>query len=255
MSFAQINPYIPNLFQMQSAWTTMFQPMMPFNMFQPMDIFAQANMFQMPSFYPQFGYNNMFDNSGRFSYPAINYYMPSVFAPQNNNIVSPKVDNSSANFGSLTSQRSTTEALDNDGKGALNLSDKELSRLGFNNTKLKERWKHLNPKLQRALVKLVNYAEKNNIKISYNSTFRTNEEQKDLKRRKGSIAATPGHSPHEKGWAVDLSTTSINGSTRTNRENQALLGAYWESLGYRWGGHFQNFAKEPWHFDIKQTRS
>ena len=141
-------------------------------------------------------------------------------------------------------------------KGSLNLSKSELAKIGFNTPDLRERWTHLKPEFQKALIKLNNYAQKHGIKISYNSTWRTAQEQIELyKKYGGKRAAKPGNSPHEKGIAVDLSTTSINGNKRLNEENQAILGAYWESLGYRWGGHFTNFTPEPWHFDLKPTRS
>ncbi len=163
-------------------------------------------------------------------------------------------------FGELTKK---TKAAETETKkeertiSSLNLSDKELDRLGFNTPNLKERWKHLKPEFQKALIKLTDYAESQGIKISYGrrSTWRSHQDQIDLKKERGSLAAKPGNSPHEKGIAVDITTTSVNGNKRSNRENQALLGAYWEKMGYRWGGHFQNFAKEPWHFDLKAARS
>ena len=156
-----------------------------------------------------------------------------------------------------TSEKVHTPAIDNDGQGGLSLSREELAKMGFNDANLRERWKHLTPKFQRALIKLSKYAEEHGIKISYGkrSTWRSHQDQIDMKKERGHFAARPGHSPHEKGIAVDITTASVNGNTRSNRENQALLGRYWESLGYRWGGHFKNFAKEPWHFDLNPTRS
>lgn len=200
------------------------------------------------------------------SYPFTNYYYPQsnymnyygVDSLQNYSNYAPV----NYSFGDLTlgnkkkSLAEVSEKLEISSK-SLNLSDKELDRLGFNTPNLKMRWKHLKPEFQRALIKLTNYAESKGIKISYGrrSTWRSHQDQIDMKNERGHFAAKPGNSPHEHGIAVDITTTSVNGNTRSNRENQALLGAYWESLGYRWGGHFKNFAKEPWHFDLKRTRS
>lgn len=206
----------------------------------------------------------IFNNYQNFGYYPMNYSNPIFSTMPNYSQLSyqntyPLIQTSYVPFGNLTKKTSKpvlkTDKYENTSK-SLNLSDKELDRLGFNTKDLKARWKLLKPEFQKALIKLVKFAEENNIKISYTSTYRTAEEQNALYNKYGSKrAAKPRTSPHEKGIAVDIKATSTGNNKRSNRENQALLGAYWESLGYRWGGHFQNFTVEPWHFDLKPTRS
>lgn len=129
---------------------------------------------------------------------------------------------------------------------SLNLSDKELAKMGFNDENLRNRWKKLKPEFQREFIKLYNYAESKGIKFRFTErgTWRSHQDQIDIKKSRGAYAATPGHSPHEQGLAVDISGLSA-------KESQ-ILGEYWEKLGHRWGGHFKNFPKEPWHFDMKK---
>lgn len=56
----------------------------------------------------------------------------------------------------------------------------------------------------------------------------------------GPPVAVPGDSFHNYGLAIDMQTA-------TDAE-QAALGRLWESLGFRWGGAFN----DPNHFDVGQ---
>ncbi|GAI95660.1 unnamed protein product [marine sediment metagenome] len=49
-------------------------------------------------------------------------------------------------------------------------------------------------------------------------------------------AAPPGHSKHEQGRAFDFTA---------DEDTLRLAGAFWESMGGRWGGRF----KDPIHFE------
>lgn len=236
-----------------------------------------AQYFTMPNYSFFMPYQNSFGqytpfqnffNFGQYSYPQMpilrvkNYtpkYTPS-FKPQKT--FDYKSSNLWKNMGLDLSLKKSPEKDEEKvyqgTHGSLKLSKSDLNKMGFNTPDLQRRWEHLTPEFQKALVKLTKYAEENGIKISYGkrSTWRSHQDQIDLRDGLGGkVAAKPGHSPHEKGIAVDITTTSVGSNKRSNRENQALLGAYWESLGYRWGGHFKNFTKEPWHFDLKPTRS
>ena len=128
----------------------------------------------------------------------------------------------------------------------INLSDRELAEIGFDTAELREKWKHLTPKMKESLIKLNRYAKSKGIKISYNSTYRSTAEQRRLHEKDPKNAAKPGTSRHEQGRAVDIRVTGNKG------KNLKLLGKYWESLGkgHRWGGNFRTWKKEPWHFDV-----
>jgi LAS superfamily LD-carboxypeptidase LdcB len=98
---------------------------------------------------------------------------------------------------------------------------------------------------------LLRVAEYNGLRVQVTSTLRTRAQQIVLYQRwlqcsarggRGTClpAAPPGTSDHELGLAVDL---VVNGDFRSAA--QASLGAFWQSLGGRWGG-----AVDPVHFSV-----
>ena len=86
------------------------------------------------------------------------------------------------------------------------------------------------PGLAAAYQQALSYA---GVPIRLNSAGRTHAEQVDLKRRKPTLAAAPGHSLHEKGLAIDVD------NWRDPKVKAAL-----ERAGFR---QF-DARKEPWHF-------
>lgn len=115
--------------------------------------------------------------------------------------------------------------------------------------------RELNPKQRRIAQAFVAYLQRNGVRVRINSVRRDPAEQRALwanYQRCGCSScppvpgrcypvAKPGSSPHEQGIAFDMSV-----------EPRALLnaaGAIWESLGFRWGGRFD----DPIHFDFRPT--
>ncbi len=106
----------------------------------------------------------------------------------------------------------------------------------------------LTPEMQARTTQLYEYAKKNGMHFTITSGKRDRAQQEALYAKYGSRrAAKPGSSPHESGLAID-----INADSGTQRK----LGAYWKSLGGRWGGDWggpgSTTQQELWHFDIKK---
>ncbi len=131
--------------------------------------------------------------------------------------------------------------------GSVSLSDAELKEIGFKSKDQRNRWSKLTPKLQKAIIELAKYAKERGIDITIISSWRSNSEQASLAKRKPGVAAKAGSSPHEKGLAIDI---RVNGN---RSKNLAILGAKWESMGYRWGKHWKGWTPEDWHFDVRPS--
>ena len=100
----------------------------------------------------------------------------------------------------------------------------------------------LTPDMQDALTELLRALKVAGYRTRITSTLRTRAEQTGLYRKlypKGLAVAKPGCSKHELGRAVDLVIEPESG--------YAPAGAYWESLGGRWGGSFGRY--DPVHFE------
>lgn len=76
--------------------------------------------------------------------------------------------------------------------------------------------------------------------------FRSTEEQARLFAEKPNLAAPPGRSKHEVGFAVDISGPRTPGEW-------TIAGELAERMGLRWGGRFR--TQEPWHIEAPQPRS
>jgi len=82
-------------------------------------------------------------------------------------------------------------------------------------------------------------AEYNRLNPRLTSAYRSISEQRRLYQRylRGEMpypVARPGRSQHNYGLAIDMVSS-----------NNSALGAYWESLGGRWGG-----TRDPVHFGV-----
>lgn len=103
-----------------------------------------------------------------------------------------------------------------------------------------KRLDQLDPDLADALGNMAQeYYERTGEKLRLTSTFRTTEEQAELKKRKPDLAAAPGKSNHEKGLAVDVDSSQVK-----------LLEKY--GLIDKYGFHRPVLAKgETWHLELK----
>ena len=180
-------------------------------------------------------------NMSIFNMPC---FIPNITSANNS---SNKVSSNAIN-NSQTSNNTNTSNITNDNNNNSNMEKVSLSEalnkgLEFCNQKQKDRWEKLNPKLQRDLMKLVEYGKSQGITIYIYSSYRTEAEQQALVRA-GRPAAKKG-SRHLTGRAVDI---RVSGN-RT--KNLAIIGKYWRDvLKNRWGQDFRNPMPEPWHIDI-----
>lgn len=102
------------------------------------------------------------------------------------------------------------------------------------------------PLATQLLVTLKNKLPKYRIQV--NCTFRTKEEQEELRKKNPKTAAKI--SPHCFGLAIDISIVDQNGKAVTSQpEIQKKLEEAAEEVGIYWGGWFSS-VKEPWHFQI-----
>lgn len=109
---------------------------------------------------------------------------------------------------------------------------------------------HLSPKMKMAVMKLYYYAKQEGINFTINDGYRSEEQQKELKKKSKYAASC---SPHVREIAIDI---HIEGKTVEEAQSDLQkLGAYWKKItGGRWGGDWHGKEHEPWHFDLKQKR-
>lgn len=235
-------PVLPSLF----SGINFFQaPVMPsFFGFQ----MPQFQQFTMPQFQfnqlPQLPAPDQFPSQLSFnSFPnAFKFNLNNTFMPFNGTVnpaspsVAPVANNNSQNF------------------SAMNLSDKQLTEYGFDTPEKRQGFRSLKPEMQHAVVKLTDYAKSEGIKITYKSKrsiFRTRAEQEAIYRTaRPGFAAKPGSSRHEAGEAVDITIPGANSSNKNDPQYKKLA-AFWQNMGYTWGGNWNNC--EPWHFDLRKV--
>lgn len=83
--------------------------------------------------------------------------------------------------------------------------------------------------------------------IQVNCTFRSKEEQEQLRKTSKYAAKI---SPHCFGLAIDISVVDKNGQAVTSKDEiKKVLDKTAEELDIYWGGWFSTI-KEPWHFQI-----
>jgi LAS superfamily LD-carboxypeptidase LdcB len=118
-------------------------------------------------------------------------------------------------------------------------------------------WRSLDPRVIPHARAFLNELARRGIQAHVTSTRRDPAEQarlydcfrrvgcSDCSKRPGQAgcypAAAPGHSQHAIGAAFDLHLPSAAA--------YAAAGALWESMGFTWGGRFN----DPIHFDVRPT--
>lgn len=109
----------------------------------------------------------------------------------------------------------------------------------------------LESKAARAYRRMKKAAAANGVEIHLTDSYRSYSEQKDLKRRKPQLAATPGTSIHGWGRAIDVGDSTSRVNTREAREwiqeNGEKYGWVWPEWA-RPGGR----KHEPWHFEYRE---
>ena len=80
------------------------------------------------------------------------------------------------------------------------------------------------------------------------SAFRTHHQQKQLKRKRGKLAASAGWSTHQQGLSVDIA-----GTTRTIKGKKHRTILYWWLVrnASRYG-FYNDVPHEPWHWTFER---
>ena len=114
----------------------------------------------------------------------------------------------------------------------------------------------LHPKAKPILVEFVDRIQRETgCTVQITSAYRSFAHQTRLKNELGSMAATPGKSPHNYGLAIDIVIYDKNKKRHGNAQSKAE----WEktgvpqlgrSMGLTWGGDFKTHPHDPVHFDV-----
>ncbi len=102
------------------------------------------------------------------------------------------------------------------------------------------------PEAAEAFNEMTIAAAKDGHFIKPNWGYRTNREQREMKRKTGKIAADPGHSDHQRGLAVD-----INGCIDRSRKNKKTQLFYWLKRNAATYGFYDTVSHEAWHWSYK----
>lgn len=134
-----------------------------------------------------------------------------------------------------------------------NISSKEVTINGTTVHKLGgANLNDLQPDLKDSLVKLTKLADQHGYKLVVSDGHRSISEQADLKRRKPSLAATPGKSAHNYGCAIDIALYEKSTSKQVDITKLPWFYNYAkDTLGLAWGQDWKNHIKESWHFERK----
>jgi len=88
-----------------------------------------------------------------------------------------------------------------------------------------------------------------------NATYRTYQRSIELKAQ-NSNNATPGYSPHNYAYAIDMNVKDTNGNVYLKKDRkpwiESGIPAIAKSLGMRWGGDFNNYV-DCVHFDVTRV--
>lgn len=119
-----------------------------------------------------------------------------------------------------------------------------------------EKLETLHDEVKERFYQFVEAINKKGYKAEITSSYRSFQKQQEIKNKYGSIAATPGKSPHNYGLALDIVLYDKNGKKYGNKN---IKKSEWEStgvpamarkMGFRWGGDFKNHPFDPVHFDL-----
>lgn len=111
----------------------------------------------------------------------------------------------------------------------------------------------LHPDVDQDFEHLISEIQKKGYKVVITSSYRDFKHQVRLKKQNKSNA-TPGHSPHNYGLAIDINIISPTGKwfkKATSKQQWMKTGIpqLAKSLGFRWGGDFKSYH-DPVHFDV-----
>lgn len=118
-----------------------------------------------------------------------------------------------------------------------------------------EKLEELHEEVKERFYELVDEAQKLGYKAQITSSYRSFEHQLRLKKQLGSMAATPGKSPHNYGLAVDIVLWKDDkkyGNYSASKSEWEATGvpAMARKLGFTWGGDFKSHPFDPVHFDL-----
>lgn len=92
-------------------------------------------------------------------------------------------------------------------------------------------------------------------KLIINATYRTYQRSIELKQE-NSKNASPGYSPHNYAYAIDMNVTDPKGFTFLKKDRKSWVESgipqIAEALGMRWGGSFENYV-DCVHFDVSKV--
>jgi hypothetical protein len=140
---------------------------------------------------------------------------------------------------------------------ARKFSNKKESNDRFNN-KLEKYINNLHPKVQDRFRYFFKEVENMGYRIVPTSGYRDFFKQSQLKN-KNKKNASPGHSPHNYGIAMDLNIVGPDGTwykkaTPKSKWEETGIPQLGKSLGFRWGGDFKTYH-DPIHFDLAKEYS
>jgi hypothetical protein len=116
---------------------------------------------------------------------------------------------------------------------------------------------YLNPTVENKYQELLAAAKKDGVNLGITDSYRSYGEQVTTKQNKGSLAATPGHSKHGYGLAIDFkggNGTSNQKAYEWLKNNASNYG--WSNFVSMKGPDTQGpggTQKEPWHWQINEA--
>lgn len=119
----------------------------------------------------------------------------------------------------------------------------------------REKLELLHPEIKQRGYALVDAIQKRGFTAEITSSYRSFQHQQRLKEQLGSMAATPGKSPHNYGLALDI----VLWKNGKKWGNYSASKSEWEATGvpalaraegWTWGGDFKSHPFDPVHFDL-----
>ena len=100
-----------------------------------------------------------------------------------------------------------------------------------------------------AFLQMKQSALSDGVDLRINYAFRTNGQQKAVKRRNRKLAAKTGYSPHQQGIAVDIAGTVIY----KKRKKLKTTISEWLEINAEKFGFIKTIKHEPWHYEFIST--